>query len=438
MKTQELRENFINYMRSKKHKLLPPSKVYLDDDLSILFVNAGMNQLKDTFISGNIKQDEKFRRLCNSQICIRAGGKHNDLDDVGKDSYHLTSFEMLGSWSLDSYSREETLDISFNYLINYLNLDPKKMYVTYYDGNDIISEDTETKNLWKKYLPESNIIKGNFKDNFWMMGESGPCGVSTEIHYDISNIDRFVPELVNQDDPSVIEIWNMVFIEYKCKDGKFSKLEKKFVDTGIGLERLSMIIQNTKTVYDTDAFYYLFGYCQALTNQKYSYQDTYNVNKIDETYRIFADHMRTLTISLFQDVEFNTTGRGNILRKIFRRMLSYLYCYHNNFNIEPIMNKPIIKAIITDILNYFLLYKHDSSEIQTKLILEEKLFLNILFNLRKKIECLKDYDINNYELIECFITKNKIKSILDKLKADGIPFEIIKNRTYLKKIKKYN
>lgn len=438
MKILQLREDFIKFMRSKNHKLLPQSKIYLDDE-SLLFVNAGMNQLKDIFVSGEIKQEEKFRRLCNSQICIRAGGKHNDLDDVGKDSYHLTSFEMLGSWSLDIYEKEEAIEISYDYLVNHLKLDPNRIYITYFEGNDEINADLETKEIWSKFLPKERIIKGNFKDNFWLMANDGPCGPSTEIHYDISDDERFVPDLVNADDPTLIEIWNLVFVQYNLNDGIYEKLDKFFIDTGMGLERLAMVLQHKKTIYDTDAFHYLFGYCQALTNHDKSYSDSYdNDNDNDISYRIFADHMRTITIALFQDVKFDVTGRGSVLRKIMRRMLSHIYIYLNDCQIEPLMNKPIISALISDILDYFLFFKHDQEKIQKLLIDEERRFLNILFNLQKKIACIKNIDLDTIDDIENIGERNKVLSALDKLKADGIPYEIIKNRNRIGKLKKYD
>lgn len=275
----DLREDFIKYFRSNGHKLLRPSNIFIDDP-TLLFVNAGMNQLKDVFI-GKKEQDSKLVELCNSQICIRAGGKHNDLDDVGLDSYHLTSFEMLGSWSINSYKKDKAIQLAFSYLTEHLGLDQKRIYVTYFEGTKEINADIETKELWSKYLPDNHIVKGSFKDNFWMMAETGPCGVCTEIHYDNRNLldseRNECSELVNTGDPLVIEVWNNVFMEYYRDDtGAYTKLDKFYVDTGMGLERLAMILQKKSSLYTTDAFSFLMGYAQALTNQSVFYSDIYD------------------------------------------------------------------------------------------------------------------------------------------------------------------
>lgn len=256
MKAIDLREDFIKYFRENNHRLLRPSKVF-DDDPSLLFVNAGMNQLKNVFLNGDVEnKTDKYRKLCNSQICIRAGGKHNDLDDVGKDSYHLTSFEMLGNWSIEAYQKNEAILLAYNYLINHLNLDKNKIYITYFEGDPSqnLQSDEETKEIWKKYVSDERIVKGKFKDNFWMMADDGPCGMCTEIHYDLSDEQRIVPELVNKDDPSLIEIWNIVFIEYKrtlnSNNMIFEKLGRFYVDTGMGMERLCMVLQKKNNISD--------------------------------------------------------------------------------------------------------------------------------------------------------------------------------------------
>jgi len=208
IQTIEIRENFIKYFRSKDHKYLNPSKTFIDDP-TLFFVNAGMNQLKSVFL-GKSEFDPKYSKLVNCQTCIRAGGKHNDLDDVGYDTYHLTSFGMLGNWSLDNYWKDESIDFAFEYLTKHCNFDITRMYATYFGGNEIIPEDIESKNILKKYLPDDHIIASSFKDNFWMMGETGPCGSCTEIHYDLSQMPRSASNLVNKSDPTVIEVWNLM------------------------------------------------------------------------------------------------------------------------------------------------------------------------------------------------------------------------------------
>ncbi len=410
MQTQELRQKFMNYFRKNDHKFLRPSNIFIDDP-SLFFVNAGMNQLKDVFLGNKTSGD--YTKLMNSQICIRAGGKHNDFDDVGKDSYHLTCFEMLGNWSLADYGKEVAIDLAFNFLIEDCKLNKEQIYVTYFMGNDDIPEDIETKEIWKKYVPENRIVKGNTKDNFWMMGDEGPCGFCTEIHYDLLG-NREVHELVNNDDPTLIEIWNIVFMQFNKVNNEYTKLNSMFVDTGMGLERLSMVLQNKKTLYETDVFRYLMGCAQMLSNCDF-YANSYNDNK-DMAYRIFADHIRTSVILIFQGVEFDSHGRGFILRKIFRRLLAYYYVYLADGLISPIMHSREIELVITKILNYFLFSKHDAKSIQDKFIVEEKLALDKWTNADTKY---KRY---------CKQFKNDTDKAAKKLKEnDGIDCVLVEN-----------
>lgn len=468
IKALDLRENFISYFRKNTHKLLTPSKIFLASDPSLMFVNAGMNQLKKRFLDPATTESttDEYTRLCNSQVCIRAGGKHNDLDDVGLDSYHLTSFEMLGNWSINSYGKEEAIDLAYKYLTEQLGLDPCKMYVTYFKGDESegIGPDIETKTIWAKYMPENRIIGGNFKDNFWMMAETGPCGQCTEIHYDISTDKRFVPELVNTDNQEVIEIWNIVSIQYNRilstdrsisnKMYTYEVLSRQFIDTGMGMERLAMVLQNKTSLYKTDVFHYLMGYAQAISNCQTQYSDTYNKTSpqynIDCAYRIFCDHFRTIIYALYDGVEFHGSGRGHVLRKIFRRMLTYTYLYLNDQKVEQLMIKPITLGIISDILNYHLKYTHDGKKIQDQLIAEERMFIGMLQNLHvklKKVFAQNEID-GSYDYV-CKVKdpkrtlelpeyngdpKNlqKIYDLYDKLYRDGVPALIVNNAKTLK------
>jgi len=411
MQSIKLRQDFLNYFRKQKHRFLTPSKVY-NNDPSLLFVNAGMNQLKPIILG---KEETKSKSLMNYQICVRAGGKHNDLDDVGYDSYHLTSFEMLGNWSLDNYGKDIAIEQAYNFLTEVVGLDKERMYFTYYEGSDEIAADNETREIWEKYTDEIHIVKGSHKDNFWMMADDGPCGVSTEIHYDLIG-GRNASDLVNKDDPTVVEIWNLVFIQYNKQNGIYQDLGKLYIDTGMGLERLSMILQNKKTLYQTDVFRRLVGYAQALTNGEY-FTDVYDPKDknyySDAAYRIFADHMRTTINAIFDGVEFAATDRGHILKKIYRRALTHMYVHLNNRKAEPLMTSYVVKGLITDILNYFLKNKHDVETIHKILIDEEHLYLGKIYNSRKKYNVLK---------------KNKlpIEKISKKLKEQfGIDSEIV-------------
>lgn len=455
----DIREDFIQYFRSKNHRLTPPSKVFIEADDSLLFTNAGMNQFKDRILSGVDAEitdsSSKNNRLCNSQICIRAGGKHNDLDDVGEDSYHLTSFEMLGNWSMNNYRKREAIEMAYEYLTDRLRLDPDRIYVTYFEGDDEkgLAPDLETKEIWESMISPERVLPGSFKDNFWMMGDTGPCGGCTEIHFDIAEEKRFVPHLVNADDPEVIEIWNNVFMEMVCdKPNEFKSMGERFyVDTGMGLERLAMVCQRVPTVYQTDAFHYLFGYARALCNVSKPYSDLYSYSEgadeedilRDRAYRIFADHFRTVVISLYDGVRFDISGRGNVLRKIFRRLLTNTYCHLNGWTIQPLMRHPIIGAIITSVLNYHLKRVHDREELQNLLIEEEKLFLGFLWNAKKRVDSslkkiakmAKTKDGGENDAYRPSPEEMRSK-LYDSLKRQGIPSKIVRNIDRLNIVRK--
>jgi alanyl-tRNA synthetase len=404
----KIRQDFIDFFKKNGHKFLIPSKIFIPEDTTLFFTNAGMNQLKDYFL-GKKEPKEGYRQLVNSQICIRAGGKKCDIEEIG-DSTHLTLFEMLGNWSIGSYGKEVAIELSFKYLIEKCKLNPDQMYVTFFEGTDKLPEDIETKNIWKKYLPENRILKGSFKDNFWQMGDTGPCGACTEIHYDLIG-NRVVSELVNSDDQSVVEIWNNVFMEYNRNQEGYEKLNNLHIDTGMGLERLAMVLQGKKNVFETDGFRYLIGYCQALTNSSY-----YGTNDlVDKAYRIFSDHIRTVVYSLFEGVSFGSSEREFVLRKIYRRMLTYIYLYLNDGEIKEIFFHPLIKIMITDILNYFGKKNHNSDEIWKQLIDEEKLFIGKIrhADLFVKNSLKKN---NNKEEIFKHLHESK-----------GIPMEILEN-----------
>lgn len=414
MSTIELRQRFLNYFRKNDHKYMMPSKVY-NDDPTLLFVNAGMNQLKDVFLG---KKEVANTKLMNSQICIRAGGKHNDFEDVGKDSYHLTGFEMLGNWSIGAYDKETAIDLAFRFIVEECKLNKDQIYVTYFEGDDNITSDEESKNIWLKYVPENRIIKGNSKDNFWSAGNFGPCGPCTEIHYDLVG-NRDASNLVNKDDPLVIEIWNIVFMQYNKTETSYDVLNKMYVDTGIGLERLSMILQNKTSLYETDAFRYIIGCAQMLSNSNF-YTNSFT-NDNDMAYRIFADHFRTCTVALFQGVVFEPYGRGYVMRKIFRRLLCYYYIFLADGMIKPIMQNVEIKSLISRVLDYFLFFKHDADGIQKQMIEEEKLAINKWKNVKVK------YNKYNKQY------KGNVEKVMEKLKTvDGIDSELVDNIDKLK------
>jgi len=331
-----VRNKFIEYFQENDHTFWPSGSVVPLSDPTLLFTNAGMNQYKSIFL-GTVDRDSdmaKLKMAANSQKCIRAGGKHNDLDDVGKDSYHHTFFEMLGNWSFGQYFKEGAITLAWNLLTKVYGLEPDRLYVTYFEGHadSGLEPDLDAKNFWLAVgVPEDHILTGNMKDNFWEMGDQGPCGPCSEVHYDRIG-GRNASDLVNQDDPNVIEIWNIVFIQYNREpDRSLKPLPNKHIDTGMGFERLTSILQNKMSNYDTDVFTPLFDRIQEITGAR-QYSGKFgedDVDGIDTAYRVVADHVRLLTFAIADGGVPNNVGRGYVVRRVLRRGARYARKYFN-------------------------------------------------------------------------------------------------------------
>ena len=323
---KEIRESFKDFFRSKEHQIVPSAPMVIKDDPTLMFTNAGMNQFKD-IILGNAAA--KYKRVADSQKCLRVSGKHNDLEEVGMDTYHHTMFEMLGNWSFGDYFKQEAIDWAWEYLVDVLKLDPRRLYATVFEGSkeENLSRDDEAASIWEKHLPADHIINGNKKDNFWEMGDTGPCGPCSEIHIDLrSDAERAEVdgrELVNKDHPQVIEIWNLVFMQYNRKaDGSLESLPAKVIDTGMGFERLCMALQGKTSNYDTDVFTPLIGKIAELSGKKYGEND-----KVDIAMRVIADHVRTIAFSIADSQLPSNAKAGYVIRRILRRAVRYAYTF---------------------------------------------------------------------------------------------------------------
>ena len=374
MTSSEIRNAFLQFFNSKEHTIVASAPMVVKNDPTLMFTNAGMNQFKDIFL-GNQKPEHP--RVADSQKCLRVSGKHNDLEEVGRDTYHHTMFEMLGNWSFGDYFKKEAIAYAWEFLTEVMKLDKNRLYATVFQGDekDGTEFDQEAYDFWKEHLPEDRILKGNKKDNFWEMGDTGPCGPCSEIHIDLRDESERakVPghELVNKDNPLVIEIWNLVFMQFnRVASGELKPLAAKHVDTGMGFERLCMAVQNKKSNYDTDVFQPIIQKIAASANVRYG-----DKTETDIALRVVADHLRAVSFAIADGQLPSNTGAGYVIRRILRRAIRYGFTFLG-FK-DPFMNT-LVPDLVAQMGHQFPELQRQQELIQRIMLEEEQSFLKTL------------------------------------------------------------
>lgn len=367
MESKQIRQSFFDFFASKDHLIVPSAPMVVKNDPTLMFTNAGMNQFKDIFLGNS---PAKSSRIADTQKCLRVSGKHNDLEEVGHDTYHHTMFEMLGNWSFGNYFKKEAIQWAWEFLVDTMGLSPDVLYATVFEGDakDGVAMDQEAFDLWKKYLPESHILLGNKKDNFWEMGDTGPCGPCSEIHVDIRGEAEKQKisgrEMVNMGHPQVIEIWNLVFIQFNRKaNGQLEELPAKHVDTGMGFERLCMVLQGKQSNYDTDVFQPIIRQIGYLAGKPYGTDE-----KSDIAMRVIADHLRAISFAITDGQLPSNNKGGYVIRRILRRAVRYGYTFLG-------FRKPFIHQLVNvlaDTMGNAFPELNKQNELVTKVILEEE------------------------------------------------------------------
>ena len=417
MKSADVRRTFLEFFESKQHKTVPSAPMVIKNDPTLMFTNAGMNQFKDIFL-GN--KPVKFPRIADTQKCLRVSGKHNDLDEVGHDTYHHTMFEMLGNWSFGDYFKKEAITWGWELLTSVFGLNPENLYVTVFGGDkgDGLAPDDEAKNYWKEFIPEGRILYGSKKDNFWEMGDTGPCGPCSEIHIDLRSDDekQKTPgkDLVNEDHPEVIEIWNLVFIEFnRMSDGKLVPLPAKHVDTGMGFERLTMALQGKKSNYDTDVFQPMICEIGKFANVKYGE----NLEQ-DIAMRVISDHIRAIAFAIADGQLPSNNKAGYVIRRILRRAVRYGFTFLDLK--EPFINK-LVPVLVEQMGGFFPELKLQEDIIAKVIKEEEQSFLRTLGHGIQKLE---NYEVDLYKkrILKLF-DKKKIRYSLNE-KVNEVKYDI--------------
>jgi len=378
MTSKEIRQHFLDFFEEKQHKIVPSAPIVNKDDPTLMFTNAGMNQFKDYFL-GN--QTPPSPRIADTQKCLRVSGKHNDLEEVGRDSYHHTMFEMLGNWSFGNYFKKEAIDWAWELLTDRLGLEKDRLYASVFEGDEQLGlpADEEAVALWTAHLPKERILYFDKKDNFWMMGDTGPCGPCSEIHIDLRSDEERAKtpgaELVNADHPRVIEIWNLVFIQFDAKaNGSLEELPAKHVDTGMGFERLCQVIQNKQSNYDTDVFAPFIQFLEKVSGKTYTFKYE-EAAKIDIAMRVVADHLRAVSFTIADGQMPSSTGAGYVVRRILRRAVRYYYSFLDIK--EPLLHS-MVPLLVKEFGEVFPTLAEQESFVTKVILEEEKSFLRTL------------------------------------------------------------